>query len=162
MTTSSPDPTPTQQSLHDALMAGLATQANSLADAATALKTVTADATAQTIAAYRFSRQLKVILAVGGVLIAVLLYNSFQNRATLSGVKRSNSLILSCTDPDGKCAKAGAANQASAVAQIVSAINAHTDLVFMSTIVCERQTTTAAQFTTCMRNKGVTATTGGN
>lgn len=137
---------------HDALIAGLAVKATELEQAAEDLRV-----------AYRFSRQLKVILVIGLVLMSVLVYNSFTNRATLRGVKQSNALILSCTDPKGACAKAGAASQASAVGQIIAAVNAHTDLVFIATIECSQNTPFKQKtFEDCMKSKGVAVTTGGN
>jgi len=134
------DPTPS----HDAIIAGLAVQARNLASAAEDLR--------QT---YRFSRQLKVILAIGalvivgiGVMLGLLV--SIANDNHDNGV-----VIRDCTTPTGRCYQRGQDATAKAIAVIVAEINAHTDLVFLATLECSRRPLSDAAFDACLRARGV-------
>lgn len=131
--------------LMTALVAGLAIQASNLADAATDLK----DAT-------RFSRTMKVVAAVGIVLLIGLTVIALQNRSNGAAVRRNTASIRDCTSPGGACFERGRRSTGQAVAQIVAAVNAHTDLVFVATIECShRLHHSDAAFEACLHHKGV-------
>lgn len=137
-TTPSPDQGPPQYT-HDALVAGLAVKATELEQAAEDLRT-----------AYRFSRQLKAILLIGLILSSALIFLTLQNRGIASAVR-------SCTTPQGSCYEQAQSSQGKAVAQIVAAVDAHTDLVFIATLECSQRTPfSQKKFESCMASKGVT------
>lgn len=134
------------------LVAGLAVQANNLAEAARDLKE-----------SYRFSRTLKVVVAVGFLMLAGLTVVALQNRSngattrqSVAATQESIATIRDCTTPGGDCYERSRRTTGEAVAQIVSAVNAHTDLVFVATIECShRLHRSDAAFEQCLHAKGV-------
>lgn len=130
---------------HDALIAGLAVQADKLAVAAADLRE-----------SYRFSRQLKVILAIGvaviigmGVMLGLLLNLAASNH-------ENGTVIRDCITPTGKCYQRSQDATARAIAEIVAAIDAHTDLLFLTAVECSHHPLSDAAFATCLHAKGVT------
>lgn len=128
----------------EALLAGLAAQAGALENAAEDLRT-----------AYRFSRQLKVIFAIG----AVMLIANGAMLAILIGLTNMNrengAAIRSCTTPGGECYQRGQQATAKAVGQIVAEVNAHTNLVFLATLECSGRGLSGHQLAACMRSHGI-------
>lgn len=123
--------------LSTALIAGLAIEADKLADAALHLRE-----------AFRFSRQLKFIIAGFLILLAGLIWVALVNLS-------NGAAIRSCTTPTGDCYTRSQQQTSRAVAEIVSAVNAHTDQLVIATLQCSRTPLTDAQFAACLRSKGV-------
>lgn len=147
MTAPSTEPT----ELTTALVAGLAIQANQLTDAAKELRET-----------YRFSRTLRILVGIGFCLLVALTVIALQNRANGSAARdssdaaqRSIAAIKDCTTPGGICYERGQAGTGEAVAQIVAAVNAHTNLVFIATLQCSKPHQTNAELAACLRAKGI-------
>lgn len=131
--------------LEAALVAGLAVQANNLAEAARDLKE-----------SYRFSRALKVIIGIGFFMLAGLTVIALQNWSNGAAVRTNTASIRDCTSPGGGCYERSRKTTSEAVAQIVAAVNEHTDLVFVATLECShRLHRSDAAFETCLHGKGV-------
>jgi hypothetical protein len=131
--------------LETALIAGLAITADKLTTAALDLK----DAT-------RFTRTMRVVVAVGMALLVGLTVIALQNRANGKAVRTNTASIRDCTSPGGGCYERGRQSTGQAVAQIVAAVNAHTDLVYVATLECaHRLHHSDAAFERCLHAKGV-------
>lgn len=130
--------------LSTALLAGLAIEADKLAEAGQHLA-----------GAFRFSRQLRFVIGFGAALLlvtlasmGVLLWVAFTNL-------HNGDAIRSCTNPKGDCYERSQKATATAVQDIVSAVNAHSDLVLIATIECTRDQPPAVDLVACLRAKGV-------
>lgn len=123
--------------LSTALIAGLALQASELTVAAEHLRE-----------AFRFSRQLKVIVVGFVVLIVGLIVVALLNLS-------NGRAIRSCTTPTGVCYQRNQAATQAAVEQIVAGVNAHTDLVLLATLQCTRHPLSDLEFAACLRAKGI-------
>jgi hypothetical protein len=90
------------------------------------------------------------------VLLVGLTVIAWQNRANGKAVRRNTASIRDCTSPGGSCYERGQKSTGRAVAQIVAAINAHTDLVYVATLECShRLDHSDAAFEKCLHAKGV-------
>lgn len=127
-----------------AVMAGLAIEADKLAQSAEHLR-----------GTYRWSRQLRVIgvlglmvLVLNAALLVLLLRVAHSNQA-------NGKAIRSCTTPGGACYEHGQQTTGTAVKNIVTAVNAHSDFVIVTTIACTQQRP-QPDLVACLRSHGVT------
>lgn len=130
--------------LSTALIAGLAVQANNLAEAAQDLRE-----------SYRFSRTLKFVIIIGFLMMVGLTLIAIQNRENGQATRQSITTIKDCTTPGGMCYQRSQKATGEAVAQIVAGVNQHTDLVLIATLECSQRYRRDPDFVRCLRSKGI-------
>jgi hypothetical protein len=137
--------TPTEPTeLSTSLIAGLAIQANQLTEAAGHLRD-----------SVRWSRTQKVLSVIGLLMLIGLVVIGWQNRENGTVSRAGVAAIKDCTTPGGTCYRESRQATSDAITQIVSAVNAHTDLVLIATLECSRPHQSNLALARCLHTKGI-------